>query len=95
MLRFLALVVLLVVAGPATGAFAAGEAACEEGCGDPGGTADCCACPCNTRSVTVLGAPLRTPAADRPIVRPAAEVSDDAPADPEPDEILHVPRRAG
>lgn len=92
--RVLALLMLLVMAGPASGAFAMGEAACEDDCGDAGETGDCCACLCNTRSVTVLPGPVARPAIDCPVVRPVIATADDAPPDPEPAEILHIPKRA-
>jgi len=92
--RILAILLLVVMAGPASGAFVLGEVACEEDCGDSGDTGDCCACLCNTRAPTVLPTSLGTPAADQPVERPALLAVDDAPPDPDPAEILHVPRRA-
>ena len=92
--RVLALLTLLVMAGPASGASSMGEAACEDDCGDAGVTGDCCPCLCNTRSVTILPGPVVGPAIVRPVVRPAIAAADDAPPDPEPAEILHVPKRA-
>jgi hypothetical protein len=92
--RVLALLMLVVMAGPASGAFALAEAACQDDCGDTGETGDCCACLCNTRSITVLPGPVTAPAIDRPVVRSAIAITDDAPPDPEPAEILHVPKRA-
>ena len=92
--RVLALFMLLVMAGPASGAFALGEAACEDDCGDTDETGDCCACLCNTRSITVMPGSVAAPATDRPVVGPAIATADDAPPDPEPTEILHIPKRA-
>ena len=84
---------LLTLAGPATGAFTLTEPACEEDCGDSSDSGDCCACLCNTRSVT-LPTLVATPAVEHMVVVAAAPATDRTPPDPEPDEILHVPRRA-
>jgi hypothetical protein len=92
--RILAIVMLAMLAGPASGAFTVGEAACEEDCGDFGETGDCCACLCNTRSVTVLPISIGAPATDQPVEWPVRVAVDEAPPDPEPAEILHVPKRA-
>jgi hypothetical protein len=92
--RILALLLLLVMAGPVSGTSTMSEAACEDDCGDSGDAGDCCACLCNTRSVTVLSAPALEPAAEDPVVRPALVAADDAPPDPEPADILHIPKRA-
>ena len=92
--RILAILLLLVMAGPASGAFTLGEAACEDDCGDSGDTGDCCACPCNTSSVTVLPAPMGVPATDQLVERAIRLAAEDAPPDPEPADILHIPKRA-
>jgi hypothetical protein len=94
MSRVLALLLLFVMAVPASGAVTLLEAACEEDCGDSGDAGDCCACLCNIRSVALLTSRVTRPASDQPVVRPPIGRADEAPPDPEPAEILHIPKRA-
>ena len=101
MRRVVALLVLFLVVGSATGAFAAmAEAAkaCDEQCGD--GDEDCCPlvcprCVCAARSLAVdVPNALVMPGAE-PSRQPTLGGDDGVPESAEPDEILHVPIVAG
>jgi hypothetical protein len=91
--RVVAIVMLLALTGSATGVFTLGEAACEEDCGDAADSGECCACPCTTRSV-ILACLVPPPTVEQVAGQAAVPAADRTPPDPEPDEILHVPRRA-
>lgn len=98
--RVLALLMLFLVAGGATGAFAAvsAEASCEDCCEQDTGCCPpvCPQCVCVARGMTA-DMPVTGPVLPAPEGKRVVSAGDDAgaPESAEPDEIFHVPIAAG
>jgi hypothetical protein len=98
--RIVTLAVLLLLVGSTTGLFSIVEEACTEDCGDDDAGGACCpstclSCVCAGRSIPVVAPHASIPSGEvAAVVGAALAASDDTPPDPDPHEILHVPRRS-
>jgi hypothetical protein len=95
--RILAFVMVALMAGSATGVLSAFEDECVENCGDDDAGGPCCpaacsSCLCTGRAPTVLPGALPALGVVESHDALCALVTTDTPPEPDPSEILHVPR---